>query len=125
MQDRYVGDVGDFGKYALLRCITSERSARLGVVWCSYPNESHNLDGRHIGYLDRGEFFELDPELHAALGMLVRKGLRSIAAVETAKLLPSDTLFFRDPIAGTLGRGSAPEQRIAYRMDWLERALSS
>ena len=37
MQDRYVGDIGDFVKYALLRVVTGE--SKLGVAWylCSAP----------------------------------------------------------------------------------------
>jgi hypothetical protein len=34
MQDRYVGDVGDFGKYGLLDFISSETKLKLGVNWC-------------------------------------------------------------------------------------------
>ena len=37
MQDRYVGDIGDFVKYALLRVITGE--SKLGVAWYLHPNE--------------------------------------------------------------------------------------
>jgi hypothetical protein len=51
MQDRYVGDVGDFAKYALLRRLCGqpgERAIRLGVVWCLFPDESLTNDGRHI-----------------------------------------------------------------------------
>jgi hypothetical protein len=50
MQDRYVGDVGDFGKYGLLRSLAADLS--LGVVWYLGPEESHNADGKHIGYLN-------------------------------------------------------------------------
>src|SRR5829696_4979011 len=49
MQDRYVGDVGDFGKYGLLRTLGAGLS--LGVVWYLVPNESHNADGKHTSYL--------------------------------------------------------------------------
>ena len=61
MQNRYVGDVGDFAKYALLRRLAGsleERPIRLGIVWCLYPDESHNSDGSHVSYLRRPEFAE-------------------------------------------------------------------
>ena len=35
MQDRYVGDIGDFVKYALLRVVTGE--SKLGVAWYLHP----------------------------------------------------------------------------------------
>lgn len=64
MQDGYVGDVGDFGKYLLLWNIYSpdesdNKSLRLGVNWYrikekkSTGNES---DGKHIGYLIKDNF---------------------------------------------------------------------
>jgi len=33
MQDKYVGDIGDFGKYALLKSL-AKRDVPLGIVWC-------------------------------------------------------------------------------------------
>ena len=74
MQNRYVGDVGDFAKYALLRRLAGtspEQSIRLGVVWCLYPDESHNADGRHISYLSRPGFAPLDLDLISALQKLL------------------------------------------------------
>lgn len=32
MQNRFIGDIGDFGKYGLLRCI-SKNDLRLGINW--------------------------------------------------------------------------------------------
>ena len=49
MQDRYVGDIGDFVKYGLLRAIRGEKS--LGVVWYLRPNDGPVGDGRHTAYL--------------------------------------------------------------------------
>jgi hypothetical protein len=52
MQDRYFGDVGDLGKYGLLRALSGlneEPQLRLGVVWYLFPDESHNTDGKHLG----------------------------------------------------------------------------
>jgi hypothetical protein len=74
MQNRYVGDVGDYGKYALLRglCDPDARPAvRLGVVWCLFPDETFNNDGKHISYLKDPQFAQLDIDLHAALAVIV------------------------------------------------------
>src|SRR5258708_2505541 len=59
MQNRYVGDVGDYGKYALLRALcrsTAAKSIRLGVIWCLFPDEHQSNDGKHISYLDDQKF---------------------------------------------------------------------
>ncbi len=127
MQDRYVGDVGDFGKFGLLRVLTkgSNGAFQLGVVWCQYPDENHNGDGRHLAYLDRPDFSNLEPRLHAALAKLVRSGQRSMAAIETSNILPFGTSFFRDPtVDKSRGRQSSAD-RSAYRDAWRARALAA
>ena len=49
MQNRYAGDVGDFGKLGMLRAIASS-AMKIGVNWYLVPDEGHNDDGKHIGY---------------------------------------------------------------------------
>ena len=51
MQNRYIGDIGDFAKYGLIRAITGIQ--KIGIAWYLYPDESHNKGGRRIGYLDK------------------------------------------------------------------------
>ena len=48
MQDKYVGDIGDYAKFSLLRALSCDR--RLGLSWYLFPDEGNN-DGRHIDYL--------------------------------------------------------------------------
>ena len=55
MQDRYTGDIGDFGKLGLLRQLTST-GLSIGVNWYRTPDETHNSDGLHIDYLQKEEF---------------------------------------------------------------------
>ena len=119
MQDRYVGDVGDFGKYGLLRSLTASGSLSLSVVWYLFPNEDHNSDGRHVGYLDKPEFDELDPQLHNELRTIIELGVRSISQIEKGPIFPTGTRFFSEPV---------PEARRGHdiagaRELWLERAI--
>ena len=53
MQDRYAGDVGDFGKLGMLRII-ADSGLKIGVNWyLTYkPEENLKEDGKHIGYLN-------------------------------------------------------------------------
>ena len=44
MQNRYVGDIGDFGKLGLLRALSS-KGLSIGVNWYLTTDESHNGDG--------------------------------------------------------------------------------
>jgi hypothetical protein len=123
MQDRYVGDVGDFAKYALLRRLAGtsiERPVRLGVVWCLYPDEKHNFDGKHVSYLRRPEFADLDDDLLAALRLIVESGRRSISAVAAAKILPRPTVFCPGLASLPEGALSKREDRLIHRSRWLE-----
>lgn len=128
VQDRYVGDVGDFGKYALLRHLCDLRNKtgiRLGVLWCLFPNEVHNNDGGHIAYLLDRDFSDLDPELHLALNKIVMSGVRSISSVNSAGILPSSTVFHNALI---LPRRLAPvsrDDRLHHRSTWLESGLKA
>lgn len=55
MQNRYVGDIGDFRKYALLKNI-AKTGLSMGVNLYLTPAESHNADGKHISYLQNSSY---------------------------------------------------------------------
>jgi hypothetical protein len=115
MQDRYVGDEGDFAKYALLKALVSgDKRLRLGVLWYAFPDETHNADGRHIGYLTNTTIAQRDPAIHAQLGKIVAENCRSLSAVEAAGILPEQTLFYQAPVAA-IGK---PVDRRAHRTRW-------
>jgi hypothetical protein len=81
MQDRYVGDMGDFAKYGLLRAIAGGK--RLGVAWYLNSDAGPKGDGRHTSYLDQPRTWRpLDPELFDAMKTMVHGGIRSVEAVE-------------------------------------------
>ena len=64
MQDRYAGDVGDFGKLGMLRRIAAT-GLKVGVNWylTFKPEEHVNEDGKHIGYIKDRAFAECDNAL--------------------------------------------------------------
>lgn len=51
MQNRYVGDIGDFGKYGLLKALAGH-GLRLGVHWCLNTDDEDSSDGNLTDYLD-------------------------------------------------------------------------
>lgn len=55
MQNRYTGDIGDFGKLGLLR-VLQESGLTIGVNWYLVPDENHNSDGRHVQYLENADY---------------------------------------------------------------------
>ena len=135
MQDRYVGDVGDFGKYGLLRHLTGQRETpppdsnpRLGVVWYLYPDESHNADGKHIGYLDdtptnHARFRDCDPDLYDTMRHLVKSNSRNVAAVQSSGVLPPNTLYYEPSLS--FPRGMPLSERKAARARWFQAALDA
>lgn len=109
MQDCYAGDVGDFGKYALLNRLCAEDgnggpALSLGVLWYCFTEDEpreHN-DGKHIGYLQHSkyrEFRRCDPCLWEKMRKVVFCGRRSIATVEASGALPAGTAYYLEPLA--------------------------
>ncbi len=103
MQNRYVGDVGDFGKYGLLRWLTGMTSGddlvrlRLGVVWYLHPDEIERSPSR-FDYLSNcagnETFYECDVHLYENLQNLVVFNQNSIAEIQESNLLPDNTLYY-------------------------------
>ena len=105
MQDRYIGDVGDFGKYGLLRwlCRGDEHGSelRLGVLWYRFDEDDSTAgnDGGYIQYLSSNpprlerSLGSCDPDLFDKMLNIVNDH-RSIAAVEAQAILPAETVFF-------------------------------
>ena len=99
MQDRYAGDVGDFITFGLLRHLheSSRRALRIGINWYLTPDEAHNGDGKHVGYLSSGNRWHTalntcDPELMRCMQQVVAGG-RSVSAVEASGALPADLVY--------------------------------
>lgn len=129
MQDRYVGDVGDFGKYGLLRALALDLS--LGVVWYLVPNETHNADGKHISYLwpsrkNSIRFRDCDPHLYDALAGIIDAGERSVESIQKRGVLSGSTVFHEDRLTyadlSPFGP-SARDTRLNHRKRWVEQAL--
>ena len=115
MQDQYAGDIGDYVKLAILRAIAPGRA--LWIAWWLYPDEDHNGDGRHIGYLDHpDEWRACDPTAFDHLKAVVTSGERCVAALEHPAVLPGARLF-REPVPTG---GTASERRLA-RTAWFAR----
>ena len=117
MQNRYVGDIGDFGKYGLLRALCHDR--RLGVAWYLYPDEGHNDDGGFVGYLrEPDEWRRVDPELFDGMKEIVDSGHRCVESVEESGLLPGTARFAGETLRF---RTRSNVEREKWRREWFER----
>lgn len=88
MQNRYVADIGDYIKFALLRTLSP--GYRLGIGWYLYPDESHNSDGRHTAYLTNPAVWRhLDEDLFDKL-FKIKEIERSVSRIEQSELLKAE-----------------------------------
>lgn len=98
MQDRYAGDVGDFGKLALLRALSP--GFRLGVCWYLTDGTGEGTnDGKHLRYLLNPERFRpLDEGLFDGLlrfraSFAHTPKARTVANLIALGVLPSSTPY--------------------------------
>ena len=141
MQNRYVGDVGDFGKHGLLRFLSgatdpdTESRFRLGVLWYLTHDQTHlrgratNGDGQHTGYLMRtrregkSEYRDCDPQLWEGLRDLVLRDARCVHCVQEEAVLPQDTLFHGNILE--YARDANRQTREEARRHWWESAMAA
>lgn len=130
MQDKYAGDIGDFGKYGLLRWLcapdSSGRQLRLAVNWYLFKEPSkRNNDGKFVGYLDGNtpttkNLIDCDAELAAEMRAILKRG-RSVGSVEQSTALPECTLYHSELLSF---EGVPVRERLSHRQAWLDRAFS-
>lgn len=133
MQDRYTADVGDYGKYGLLRAIAglyprTERQLSLGVVWyltdATMEMADPVGDGKHVAYLNPSQarrFRGCDPELYDTMGSLIESRNRRVAAVRETGVLGQTAVFYEARLH-TPVRSQSFEERTSGRERWLAGA---
>lgn len=123
MQNRYVGDVGDFGKYALLNALASS-GLRLGIVWYLNEFEEGNSDGKFISF---DHLRALDSQLCEKL-RLIRTLKRHLSQIHSGGVLPADTVFFDKALPRPMRPCYSPDQRDTEqqrRKDWFDDAFEA
>ena len=128
MQDQYVGDIGDFGKYGLLRALSGD-TLRMGVVWYLFPDESGRGDGKYIDYLNNPtakdkKLRECDPELYNELHKItIMEENRSVVRVQEGGVLPRVKAYYYKSLS--YNRDQERPSRESARRNWLEGALAA
>ena len=136
MQNCYVGDVGDFGKYGLLRYLTGmtgppldeRKKLRLGVVWYLRPNDDPKTAGSSIGYLgqvgNNERLGECDCDLWHKLRKLVFNDDRFVSRVQTNGILKNDTILPANTLYHDTLLHNQPQQQFRDNpAAWCQRAL--
>ena len=117
MQNRYTGDIGDFGKLGLLRQLR-QHGFFIGVNWYLTPDETHNDDGRHIGYLENDMFRACDGQLWSALGEIIKSGNRQVEELESGCILQGT--FYSQMLDFS---GESKAKRQILRREWHNQAM--
>jgi hypothetical protein len=123
MQDQYVGDIGDFGKYAWLKFL-AVGDVVLRIVWYLTRTKGGSADGGFIQYLSSPDeangLGNCDKELFDTLREIVQGGDRRVAGVRERCILPHRTQFYEERLDFD---GVPPQERPEVRKSWCEKAL--
>ena len=118
MKNQYIGDVGDYGKYGLLRFL-ADKGVRIGVNWyltkCD-PTVSHGNDNK---YLEKSANAVYDGDLFEAMKSLAHKKRKSVADVKARGLIPGAVYF--DEMLST--DDLPAKERKAARVRWHRKAF--
>ena len=133
MRDEFVGDIGDYGKYGLLRVLNRASAFRLGIVWMRTNTVATPSSRKPFDYLARpvngdGLLSACDPELYGILKSLVGAGRQTIANLEASHALPAGTTYFGDLLdfGGMPAVGKkAADDRLLFRKEWFRSALNA
>ena len=123
----YVADIGDYGKYGLLRAMMPS-FCNLGIVWYLVPDENHLNDGKHIDYLSKLKYIDCDRELFSALKDIISSGKRNISEIEMSNILPENTIYYSDYLSYDGINANSPsgrKGRLDIREGWLRNALKA
>ena len=92
MKNQYIGDIGDYGKYGLLRFL-SRHGIRIGVNWYLTKDDKSN-DGKMTEYLKNDDEAVYDSELFYTLKNIAAKGtLKRIEDIESSDIIPNGIFF--------------------------------
>ena len=122
MKHQYFGDVGDYGKYGLLRFI-AKRGVTIAVNWYLTPDDQSN-DGSIRGYLANEKNRIFDPELFDVLREMCIYKEKSVSCFAKREMIPGAVYF--DNIVQPLFTDSTlsvAEKRLA-RERWHQQALA-
>ncbi|MBR6114512.1 MAG: hypothetical protein IKQ10_04935 [Oscillospiraceae bacterium] len=119
MKNQYVGDVGDYGKYGLLRFLTLH-GIKLGVNWYLTPDD-YRTDGNHREYLYDPRLRTYDEKLYDVLSELAFRFDKTIQMVQNAGVM--DDADFYDEL---IDLQFIPwRERAEARMTWHQKALET
>ena len=116
MKNQYVGDIGDFGKYSMLREFI-KGGVKVGVNWYLTENDGSN-DGKFTDYLSKDVMRRYCPKVFDALAGIANKNDKSVSDIENSDILPG-AIFYSD----ILKPEGTPGNREQERNSWFQESL--
>ncbi len=117
MKNQYVGDIGDYGKYGLLRYL-SQGGIRIGVNWYLTEDDETINDGEIRGYLEDEKESVYDGDVYALLKGLPKRNIRYI---ESGNLI-RNAVFYSEILST---KAVSKAERKAAREAWHNRAMNT
>lgn len=111
MKNQYFGDVGDYGKYAMLRYLAKD-GIKIAVNWYLTMDDGSN-DGKFTSYLEKEEMRRYDPELFDVLKEMVASGNRNISSFSERAVIGNAQYY--DAILN-----DNKQQRVTWHINALE-----
>lgn len=96
MKNQYIGDIGDYGKYSMLRYL-EKNGIKIGINWYLTENDDSN-DGKFTTYLDNSKERYRDPELFDLLKKVVSYEDKSVLMIEQSEVF-SSACFYHELIS--------------------------
>lgn len=118
MKNQYVGDIGDYGKYSLLRAFANA-GVKVGVNWYLTEDDG-STDGKFTKYLENDDFSKYDKDVFDALKPIVKKKSKSVKDIQKSNILPGAVYYpmLLKPIG-------PPKERVQQRKDWFEKSMET
>ncbi|MFK7790656.1 MAG: hypothetical protein AB8C95_14325 [Phycisphaeraceae bacterium] len=127
MQHRYVPDLGDFSKFAVIDALSGSGRDPTALIWYLVDPEEvgdhHNNDGKHTAYLehDRQGLAQCHPDLYKKFQVIHAAGEKSVEVYERHEVLPNIN-YFAEQVSYN---GRSLKHREVWRKAWLERAMQT
>ncbi|SEQ85270.1 hypothetical protein SAMN02910369_02544 [Lachnospiraceae bacterium NE2001] len=116
MKNQYVADIGDYGKYSLLKAFTDEK-IKVGINWY-LTSDDGSTDGRFTDYLNNDNLRNYNPLVFDKLKIISAKPEKSVQDIEYSNMLVG-AKYYSEKIEFE----GSPQERENLRKRWFDKSL--